>query len=108
MVLLAVDFFKKGVHNEYELFKKFGLFEALNSQFRSNPRKSTPLDARAQSMRTLQTFDSARCCVLTQIVSVEVFTRSYEPAVPAGMAVEMTPQKLKESENVDFKLIFGL
>ena len=61
-------------------------------------------------MRTLQTFDSARCFVLTQIVSVEVFTRSYEPAVPAGTAVEMTPQKLKESENVessfsDFKLV---
>ena len=33
--------------------------------------------------------------------------RSYAPA-PAGMAVEITPQKLKKFENVDFKLIFKL
>ena len=40
-------------------------------------------------------------------MSVEVFMRSYAPA-PAGMAVEITPQKLKKFENVDFKLIFKL
>ena len=36
-------------------------------------------------------------------MSVEVVMRSYAPA-PAGMAVEITPQKLKKFENVDTQL----